>query len=147
MTNATISHEKHLSQAIKNKELSEKLLESDPPVYDWAVTVSYYSAVHFLDYYLKRFQPTLYYYELGVFSGIRSLEHFARETECEEMERHTLRKQIVDSNFQQLSRAWKFLMENSDSARYWCQDTKPQTARQAIIYINSIQEVLGKPEP
>lgn len=113
----------------------------DPPPWDWVSTISYYSAIHFLLYYLQQFNPNIRYYRES--RRISSVDEYMREFQCPSF--HAAYRKMVSQNFKQISKAWDFLFNTADSARYNAQIVPAAFARQSLIYLEDVKRVFDKP--
>lgn len=112
------SAEQHLKQAQHNASLAVKLLGSRKPQYpDWALTATFYAAVHYINHYFMR----------TVGMAPRS---------------HKVRSSYIHKYSQTKGIAFEFenLRNLSEQARYYC--VRPAAERSRELLHNDLQRIM-----
>lgn len=117
----------HISQAKHNKETAKNILKNNYPFHDWAITCSFYAALHFFEANLYRSCAT----------------HSEQEAAYYNITPHTYRNNFIMRNHSLIYSKWKELYSASLIARYLTDISKP-----AFKYfsINDASELLKKME-
>ncbi len=103
------SSQQHLEQADSNEKLAQILCDGDGH-YDWAVTVAFYSALHYFEAYLVR-------------KGHNTvLESEKAETGAHKIRRKKAKQLLPDEQ----AAIYIKLQQQSESARYFPRETKNQ---------------------
>lgn len=96
------SWQTHLAQAKHNDEFANRLIEGDEDVYDWAITATFYSALHYLEAWLMK-------------SGVNVIQ----EARVKGKSPHSIRSQkVADMLPPDIAKLYVALQRQSELCRY-----------------------------
>lgn len=139
----------HSKQAIHNSKLANKLfLESsgsDEPFFDWVITVSFYSSLHYVTAILCKLQQFLFLGKL--FQGILFDEFYEKckkgkfsLPEDPPHNKHECMKVIVEYTFPSISSAYTSLFDRAHTSRYkQYKDASEKSAEEALNKLRQIE--------
>ncbi len=138
----TATAEEHLEKAQHNYCWANHLFTAKPenlkPAFDWAATVSYYSAVHFFLFHLAKTKPAIKWNLKQ--HHIRTLTDFINKFSFPGS-KHSAYLEIVKSNFPQIETEWRHLFNTAHTARYSVQLVQPLKAKLSIECLNEVKKV------
>lgn len=114
------SASQHLRQAYHNESVANKLLSDNPVEFpDWAVTATFYAALHFVNHYFMR--------TASIAPG-----------------RHDIRSSYLnrDSIARSIACEYQKLRDRCDEGRYYCSRAAPDTARNLVN--NELQTIKSR---
>ena len=127
-------------QAEKNKRLSEILikLEGEKKYFDWVATTAFYSALQFVTAFFEREKPIVKVYgiEKEITGDIWDFINYIPQYKPP----HTVRLEILKTNYPAVYANYHPLYTLSDRARYYCYDVKSEEATKALNYLNEIRK-------
>lgn len=140
------SAKEHLAQAEHNYFWAKNFCSLKAPngqktPFDWAATVSYYSAIHFFQYFLRKHTPVVGWKNKK--HQIDSITEFQVKFEYE-WSKHSIYEQIISNNYPESMTAWKHLFHTAHNARYNAQEVEILKARLSIAYLDEIKKKFGK---
>jgi hypothetical protein len=112
-----------------NKSVCDKLYASGD-CHDWVVTTAFYSAIHYLE-------STIFPFEHNGMQ-IRSLEGAFNKDELKRSSKHATRGHIIGLKLSTQYAAYKFLQDNSQTARYVNYRIAKPVADAALLHLSGI---------
>ena len=142
---------KNQEQANHNAKVADYLFNTKKlNANDWVITISYYSVIHLFEYFLKTKNPILKF--KGKEAKVSSLNDIlSKLCDIGGRQKHVIRQKVVEENFVQIGRAWKFLSKGSYNSRYNCYLVSADMAQAGLNELEKIKvffaEKLGAPVP
>jgi hypothetical protein len=131
-----------LQHALHNENVC-KFLRSKPEYADWIVTTSFYSAIHFVEFFVFPFDYTAN----GITTTVKSIYEYKKAAKSVKS-KHELRFDLVLWKCPEIEIQYKFLADTCNTARYF--DYKLPNPTMALqlsdIYLKKIKAYCsGKP--
>jgi len=137
--------EKKYDQANHNLKVANYLFKTTKlKAYDWVLTISYYSVIHYFEFFIKKTSPILKLHgkEAKVSSVNEIIEKLCDNTRNKQ--KHLIRQKIVENNYSQIGASWKFLSKGCYNARYNCYLVSNESANKALKEMDQIKIFFDK---
>lgn len=123
------------NQAEHNRDICYLLNNSEEYANDWIITTAFYSALHFLDYYLYPYEN---------FNSFQENYRFLKNQPNNNISQHQCRLNIISVRAKNLSSFFKLLYDASRNARYYDYKIDDKSTKNALNALKQIESLCNK---